>query len=253
MPAVDDSSMPTPIPMNIRVVLCDTQEPGNIGAAARAMKTMGLTELHLVRPREFPHGDAWRLAVSAGDLLEAARVHSALGAVTADCHTVFGISARQRRVPLPVLSPRQLGPQALARAGAGPVALVFGGEEAGLDNADMALCDTLVRIPSHPDCRSLNLAAAVQLICYEMRMAVLDAGPGTGVRAGAPREAFAHWLAALDSALADSGYYGNKNRDLALEALRRSLQRAAFDRAELQMLHGVLRSLRAAPPAADPN
>ncbi|MGE4070141.1 MAG: RNA methyltransferase [Lysobacterales bacterium] len=235
----------------VRVVLCDTQEPGNIGAAARAMKTMGLGQLYLVRPREFPHGDAWRLAVSAGDLLDGASVHQDLAEVTVDCHTVFGISARQRRIPLPLLSPRQLGPQALACAAAGPVALVFGGEEAGLDNADMALCDSLVSIPSHPDCRSLNLAAAVQLICYELRLAQLDAGTSRKARTGAPRQAFEGWLAALDAALADGGYYHNKNRELALEALRRSLQRAAFDRAELQMLHGVLRALRAAPPAAD--
>jgi tRNA (cytidine32/uridine32-2'-O)-methyltransferase len=250
MPGADRNSALVSAPVNIRVVLCDSQEPGNIGAAARAMKSMGLSQLHLVRPREFPHGDAWRLAVSAGDLLDTASAHQDLAAVIADCHSVFGISARQRRVPLPQLSPRQLGPQALACAAAGPVALVFGGEEAGLDNADMALCDTLVSIPSHPDCRSLNLAAAVQLICYELRLALLQPETSSAARTGAPRQAFEHWLAALDAALAEGGYYANKNRDLTLETLRRSLQRAAFDRAELQMLHGVLRALRAVPPVA---
>lgn len=235
----------------IRVVLCDTQEPGNIGASARAMKTMGLRQLHLVRPREPAHGDAWRFAVSAGDLLESALVHNQLASALADCHTVFGISARQRRIPLPALSPRQLGAQALACADAGLVALVFGGEEAGLNNADLGLCDALVSIPSDPLCRSLNLAAAVQLICYELRVAALQSRASLP-RTGAPRRAFELWLGTLDRALEDSGYYANKNRALALETLRRMLQRGAFNGAELQMLHGVLRALRTKPDAAGP-
>lgn len=230
----------------IRIVLVDTQEPANIGAVARAMKTMGLRRLLLVRPAHFPHGQADRLAVSAVDLVQDARCHPDLPSAIGGCHSVFAVSARQRRIPVPVLSPRELGPQALACAAEGEVALVFGGEEAGLSNADLSLCDRLVQIPSHPDCRSLNLAAAVQVLCYELRLAELGAAALPRPRTGAPRAAFNNWLTSLDEALASAGYYHNKNRELSMETLRRALQRAAFNPSELQMLHGVLRSLRGA-------
>jgi tRNA (cytidine32/uridine32-2'-O)-methyltransferase len=236
----------------IRVVLCDTQEPGNIGAAARAMKTMGLSDLHLVRPKQFPHGLAHRLAVSAADLLERAVVHRDLTDAVAGCHGVFGVSARQRAIPVPLMSPRDLGPTALAAAGQAAIALVFGGEEAGLSNADLELCSTLVQIPSDPACRSLNLASAVQLIAYELRLASLGSGHGgTGVRTGAPIEDFERLLGALDAALLACGYYGNKNQALALVKLRRILQRAHLDRSELQMLHGVIRQLSLGASARD--
>lgn len=228
----------------ILVVLCDTQLPANIGAAARAMKTMGLHRLALVRPAQFPHGHADKLAVSAVDVIEQAHCHADLATAIVGCHAVYGISARQRRIPVPTLSPRELGPQAWTDAQLGEVALVFGGEEAGLSTADLSLCDRLVQIPSHPDCRSLNLAAAVQVVCYELRAAELDVSPPTAQRSGAPRAEFARWFDELDTALQDSGYYANKNHELSRESLRRSLQRAAFDRPELRMLHGVLRALR---------
>jgi TrmH family RNA methyltransferase len=233
-------------PSRIRIVLCDTQEPANIGAAARAMKTMGLSRLVLVRPKQFPHGMATRLAVSASDVLERAFVCSTLAEAVAGCHAVFGVSARQRRVPVRVLDPREMAPIALSRAAAAEIAIVFGGEEAGLSNDDLLLCDTLVQIPSDPDCRSLNLAAAVQLLAWELRKSLLEATrPARSPRESAPVEAFEELLVALDAALQSAGYFGNKNRDLALEQLRRILQRAELGRSDIRMLRGVVRQLQA--------
>jgi TrmH family RNA methyltransferase len=228
----------------IRIVLCDTLAPANIGASARAMKTMSLSRLVLVRPQQFPHGNANRLAVSASDVLDRAVVVATLTEAIAGCHAVFGVSARQRRVPLRVLDPRQMAPVALALAVAAEIAIVFGGEESGLSNEDLLPCDTLVQIPSDPACRSLNLAAAVQLIAWELRMAHLAAASARPSRQSAPVEAFEELLAALDTTLQDSGYYGNKNRELALDRLRRILQRADLGRADIEMLRGVVRQLQ---------
>ena len=230
----------TPLPQ-VRIVLCDTLEPGNIGAVARAMKTMGLADLRLVRPQQYPHGSAIRLAVSAGDVLERAQVEPDLATAIAGCTAAYGVSARQRRIPLRRLWPREAAREVLAVAG--DVALVFGGEEAGLGNEDLSLCGARIEIPSDPACRSLNLAAAVQLVCYELRLAALDARRPATVEY-APSEAFDEMLGALDETLQQAGWYANKNRALALEKLRRLLQRARPDRGEVQLLRGAIERLR---------
>lgn len=230
----------TPLPQ-VRIVLCDTLEPGNIGAVARAMKTMGLADLRLVRPQQYPHGSANRLAVSAGDVLERAQVEPDLATAIAGCTAAYGVSARQRRIPLRRLWPREAAREVLAVAG--DVALVFGGEEAGLGNEDLSLCGARIEIPSDPACRSLNLAAAVQLVCYELRLAALDARRPATVEY-APSEAFDEMLGALDETLQQAGWYANKNRALALEKLRRLLQRARPDRGEVQLLRGAIERLR---------
>lgn len=229
---------------HIRIVLVDTLEPANIGAAARAMKSMGLTRLTLVRPAQFPHGSACRLAVSANDVLDTAQTAGTLDQAIAGCHQVYGVSARQRHIPLPPLSPREFAPGALLAAADADIAVVFGGEEAGLCNADLMQCSALVQIPSDARCRSLNLAAAVQVIAYELRLAVLGGSERPRQpRTGAPIECFDGMLAALDHALDHAGYYANKNRALANQKLRRMLQRAALDRGEIQMLRGVIARL----------
>lgn len=233
----------------IRIVLCDTLEPSNIGAVARAMKTMGLSRLTLVRPKQFPHGMAVRLAVSANNLLDSAIVVPELAQALAGCHAVYGVSARQRKIPVRVLGPREMAAPALATAQMAEVAVVFGGEEAGLSNDDLQLCDTLVQIPSDPQCRSLNLAASVQLIAYELRMTLLaETASERAPRSDAPIEAFEELMAALDGLLLGAGYYGNKNRDLTLEKLRRILQRADLGQGDIRMLRGVIAQL-GAPPA----
>jgi tRNA (cytidine32/uridine32-2'-O)-methyltransferase len=228
---------------HIRVVLCDTRHPGNIGAVARAMKTMGLTDLRLVRPARFPHGDASRLAVGAIDVIDRARVEIDLADAIAGCTRVYGTGSRPRRLAIPTLAPRAMAAEIAATEA--DVALVFGGEESGLGNTDLSACTARVEIPADPGFASLNLAAAVQVLCYECRLAGLASPPATRRRT-APLEAFEHLMTAFDHALEDCGYYANKNPRLALDALRRLLHRAAPDRAELQMLRGMLARLGAA-------
>ncbi len=147
-------TMNTPL-ANIRIVLVGTQHPGNIGSAARALKTMGLTGLHLVAPGRFPHPEADALAAGADDLLAAAPVHADLDAALAGCHYVLGTSARRRHIPLPELAPREAAQALLAAAARGPVALLFGRERTGLENHELQRCHASVGIPTNPDFSSL--------------------------------------------------------------------------------------------------
>src|SRR5690606_18368706 len=159
----------------IRIVLVGTQHPGNIGSAARALKTMGLDRLVLVAPQRFPHADAIAMAAGADDLLEASVRVPTLAEAVADCRLVLGCTARSRRVPLEELSPRVAAARARTAALAGTdVALVFGRERTGLENDELQLCHAAVHIPANPDYSSLNLAAAVQVVAYELRVALLD-------------------------------------------------------------------------------
>ncbi len=156
---------------NIRVVLVGTSHPGNIGGAARAMKTMGLTQLVLVQPDDFPSPVATARASGATDILERAVVVQTLEQAIAGCQVVLGTSARDRRIPWPLLDPRECGTTVIEQVGAGAVvAVVFGREYAGLTNAELQRCHYHVHIPSDPEFGSLNLAAAVQVLAYEIRM-----------------------------------------------------------------------------------
>ena len=158
----------------VRIVLVETSHPGNIGAAARAMKTMGLDELVLVAPRDFPSADATARASGADDVLAQARVVDSLDDAIADCGFVTGASARLRKLAWPVVDPRA-GAEALHKhAGETKVAMVFGPEHSGLTNEDLGRCNQVVHIPANPAYRSLNVAMAVQVICYELRMAALE-------------------------------------------------------------------------------
>ena len=157
--------------MSIRIVLVETSHPGNIGAAARAMKNMGLTELVLVRPRYFPHPDARARASGAHDVLERARVVERFADAVGDCVLVMGTSARSRAMPWPRLHAREAAAKALSLAAAGNVALVFGPENNGLCSRHLDRCQLLVSIPSDPAFSSLNLGMAVQVMAYELRAA----------------------------------------------------------------------------------
>ncbi len=158
----------------VRIVLVETSHPGNIGASARAMKTMGLNELMLVSPREFPSAEATARASGADDVLARARVVDSLSEAIADCGFVAGASARLRRLSWPLVDPRR-GAAALWRHAADTsVAMVFGPEHSGLTNEDLGRCNQVVHIPANPAYRSLNVAMAVQVLCYELRMAALE-------------------------------------------------------------------------------
>ena len=236
----------------IRVVLVRTQHPGNIGSAARAMKSMGLSRLVLVAPERFPHAEAHALAAGAGDVLDAARVHASLADAVQDCTRVFGCTARDRRIALPQSPPREAASDALRATMAhdGEVALVFGPERTGLDNAELQLCHAAVHIPANPEYGSLNLAAAVQVLAYELRLAMLaaqESRQADAVEGAADRDeppASHAQMEGLFAQLADTleaiDFHKGRSPDAAMRKLRRVFLRADLDAREVRLLRGVL-------------
>jgi tRNA (cytidine32/uridine32-2'-O)-methyltransferase len=239
-----------------RIVLVGTQHPGNIGSAARAMKTMGLHELVLVAPEQFPDPQAFALAAGAADLLEQARVCASLAEAVADCRTVIATTARQRSVPMPGLSPRDGAARARAAQSLGPVALVFGRERTGLENSELQLCHAAIHIPANPVYSSLNLAAAVQIVAYEWRLADPAAAPATaGEDEDEPPATHAEmegFFAHLFQLLDEIDFHKGKDPAVVTQRLRRLYLRAGLDARELRILRGMLsdtqRLLRAKAP-----
>jgi len=174
---------------NIRVVLSNTSHPGNIGATARAMKTMGLTRLYLVNPKVFPAAEATARASGADDVLASAVVCPDVETALSGCQLVLGASARSRSIPCPVISPAESARRAYGESERAEVALLFGCERSGLSNDEIDRCQYLVQIPSNPDYGSLNLASAVQIICYEILVAHGQPGQGTDVPDYIPAQA----------------------------------------------------------------
>ncbi len=236
----------------IRIVLVGTQHPGNIGSAARAMKTMGLSRLVLVAPEKLPNAESQALAAGADDLLAGAAIVETLAEAIADCRHVLGCTARSRRVPLDELSPREAAERTVRVAAGGvEAALVFGRERTGLDNAELQLCHAAVHIPADPGYSSLNLAAAVQVLAYETRLALLAADPrstmpatpatageeGGGQATHAQLEGFFTQLADTLDAI---DFHKGRAPESALRKLRRLYLRAAPTEAEIRLLRGVL-------------
>lgn len=248
----------------LRIVLVGTQHPGNIGSAARAMKTMGLERLVLVDPQRFPHNDADMMAAGADDVLASATCVETLAEAVADCTLVLGCTARSRRVALDELPPRQAARRIVqATAQGAQVALVFGRERTGLTNEELQLCHLAVHIPANPEYSSLNLAAAVQVLAYEWRTAVLGADDHDGMQAGAggpgasrtPDATVADATAIADLAshaqmeglfaqLADTleaiDFHKGRAPQSAMRKLRRLFLRSALDPAEVRLLRGIL-------------
>jgi tRNA/rRNA methyltransferase len=226
----------------VRIVLCRPGHPGNIGSAARAMKTMGLADLRLVAPQRYPAPEAEWLASGAGDVLAAARVHAALAEAIGDCVAAYALSARPREWSPRSLALREAASAALARAGDGPVALVFGNETAGLTNDEMFACQALVHIPADPAYTSLNLAQAVQVVCYELRMALGAEVPAMRTEKPATAADLEGLYAHLELAATESGFMapGSKLR----ERWRRLFSRVpALEREEVNILRGLLKAL----------
>ncbi|HEX6929170.1 MAG TPA: RNA methyltransferase [Gammaproteobacteria bacterium] len=239
----------------IRVVLVETTHPGNIGATARAMKTMGLKDLRLVNPLHFPDPEADARASGAEDLLAAARVAGSLTEAVHDCVRVIGASARTRKLAWPELDPRECGEALVRIADTGPVALVFGRERTGLTNAELDRCTDVVTIPADPGYSSLNLGAAVQVLSYEIRMAAL-AGSQAPVahEAEAPpatHEDLERLYAHLEAALDAREFLDRHNPEHLMRRLRRLYARAGLDCNEVQILRGMLTALapEVKPPA----
>ncbi len=237
---------------NIRVVLVNTSHPGNIGGAARAMKNMGLNRLVLVDPQEFPSPKADARASGATDVLEAAQVVASLEEALVGCSLVFGTSARDRHIPWPLLDPRETAGKCLEQIqGGAEVALVFGREYAGLTNEELQRCHFHVHIPSDPAFGSLNLAAAVQVLVYEARMAWLAAeGQATKmhkVEAHAQANAqpvtadeLEQYFAHLQQTLIEIGFLIPERPRHLMSRLRRLYGRAEVTRLEMNILRGIL-------------
>ena len=228
----------------LRIVLVGTQHPGNIGSAARAIKTMGLSRLVLVAPERFPHPEANALAAGADDVLAAARVHDALADAVADCRLVLGCTARSRRVALDEQSPRDAASRALAVAAAGgEVALVFGRERTGLTNDELQLCHGAVHIPANPDYSSLNLAAAVQVLAYELRLCMLaTTAPSHSIadETPAPHAELEGFFTQLAQTLDAIDFHKGRAPESAMRKLRRLFLRADLDEKEVRLLRGIL-------------
>lgn len=247
---------------NIRVVLVNTSHPGNIGGAARAMKTMGLSRLVLVAPEEFPSSVADARASGATDILQGAQVVATLEEAVAGCSLVLGTSARDRRIPWPLLDPRECGGVCIEQVEqGGEVALVFGREYAGLTNEELQRCQYHVHIPSDPAFGSLNLAAAVQVLCYEVRMAwlqvqgrptkmqklettaMLNAQPATA-------EELERYYEHLEQTLVMIGFLDPAKPRHLMARLRKLYGRAGVSKLEMNILRGILTETQKAAGAS---
>jgi tRNA (cytidine32/uridine32-2'-O)-methyltransferase len=227
----------------IRIVLVETSHPGNIGAAARAMKTMGLADLVLVRPKRFPDPQSFWRAAGGIDVLEAARVVDSLADAIGDCHWVVATSARLRRIPWPVLSPRSFAESVQARTGQ-RIAVLFGREDKGLDNEELQCCQCHVEIPGNPDYPVLNLAMAVQVVAYELHQKHIGAPPPlVWDRPPASNTEFEGFLGHLESVLVNSTFLNPDNPGQTMTRLRRLFSRVDLDATEVAMLRGILSQL----------
>ncbi|WP_428356176.1 RNA methyltransferase [Methyloprofundus sp.] len=228
---------------NIRVVLVETSHPGNIGAVARAMKNMCMSELYLVKPKIFPSADATSRASGADDILASAIRCDSIQEAIADCQLVIGASARSRTITVPEESPRVCAERLAFEAQDKKVAILFGRENSGLKNHELDLCQTLLTIPSNAAYSSLNLGAAVQVVCYELLVASsMDvAEPESREGALASSAQMESFYEHLYSALDEIGFINPQKSTSIMRRLRRVYHRAALDTKELDILRGILK------------
>lgn len=238
---------------NIRIVLARTSHPGNIGASARAMKTMGLSELHLVQPYLFPNSQADTMAAGAGDVLAHAHVCATLGQALDGCTLALGVSARRRDIVAEVLTPAESAIRLLSEAQAGPVALVFGNETNGLSNEELGQCQGLVTIAANPEYSSLNLAAAVQVLSYEVRQAWLahPSWPAPDLDASS-LEDIERLYVHLETTLSELEFLNPGSPSKLMLKLRRLFSRTRLEKEEVNILRGILTSAQEAKRLAGP-
>ncbi len=228
---------------DIRFVLVRTSHPGNIGASARAIRTMGFDRLALVAPHKFPHPDAVALASGANAVLDEAAIAPTLIEAVSDCTLVLGCTARARAVQLEELSPREAAVRALASSAKGPVAIVFGNERTGLENDELMSCHAAVRIPSVDDFPSLNLAQAVQVLAYELRLGMLERAPLADAERHedppATAEQLEYMFGHLDQMLDDIDFHKGRSPVTIMKRLRRLFLHAGLDQREVRILRGI--------------
>jgi len=233
--------MTTDVFARIRIVLVRTSHPGNIGASARALKNMGLTRLVLVRPDHFPHPEASSLASNALEVLDGATVCASLDEALSGTSVAIAMSARARELSHPALDARAAAREAYAAAQSAEVALVFGRERTGLDNQEVMKCNRLAAIPADPDYPSLNLAAAVQIMAYEIRLARSDAArAGAAVGEVANFEQVEEFFGHLERSLRLSGFLHPRYPRRLMQRLRRLFGRARLETEEVNFLRGML-------------
>lgn len=241
--------------MNVRFVLVEPSHPGNIGAAARALRVMGWRDLALVRPLQFPHADATAMAAGADDILASARVCDTLTEALADCRIAFGTSARHRSLGWPECDARGAAARAAERGG--DVAFVFGRERSGLSNAELDECQYMLHIPTAADYGSINLAQAVQIVAYECRMiADADPSPASSVPTAAPEESLPthadmqRFYAHLEETMIELGFLDPGNPRHLMRRLRRLFNRSNPSDNELSILRGILTAAQRPAPGS---
>jgi len=231
---------------NIRIVLCHTAHPGNIGAAARALKTMGLAHLTLVAPERYPDPQAEWLAVGAVDLLARARVCATLDEALAGSAFTVACTARPREIAVPMVTARDAAARLIEVARRQPVNVIFGNETFGLTTAEVSKCQLLATIPANPEYSSLNVAAAVQVIAYELRLACAGATvrpSKTKPRAQATHEELERLYEHLERTLLDVGFLNAGYSKKLMPRLRRLFGRAQLEHDEVNILRGVIKTL----------
>ncbi|TCL06943.1 tRNA (cytosine(32)/uridine(32)-2'-O)-methyltransferase TrmJ [Sodalis ligni] len=241
---------------NIRVVLVETSHTGNIGSAARAMKTMGLSNLYLVNPLTQPDSQAIALSAGASDIIGNATIVGSLDEALAGCGLVVGTSARSRTLPWPMLEPRECGTKSVEAGEHAPVALLFGRERVGLTNEELQKCHFHVMIPANPEYSSLNLAMAVQILAYEIRVAYLEslkaAAPVHGEDSPYPMaDELERFYQHLEQVLIRTGFIRAAHPGQVMNKLRRLFVRARPESQELHILRGILTSIEHPQAAKD--
>jgi tRNA (cytidine32/uridine32-2'-O)-methyltransferase len=237
---------PNELLSSVKVVLVGTTHPGNIGATARAMKNMGILNLALVAPKEFPSDVATYRSKAAKDVLETAHVFNDLESAVADCELVIGTSARGRTVPWPILSPKEAAEEVSNASLDNKVAIIFGREDRGLTNEELGLCNLHVHIPTDPEYSSLNLAQAVQILVYEIRISILDA-----------KEGQEYWdvelannkqtellIEHMDELMQEVEFYDVDNPRKLLLRIRRFFKRSKIDVMEANIFRGLFATIQ---------
>jgi len=232
---------------SVKVVLVGTTHPGNIGATARAMKNMGILDLALVEPKEFPSDVATFRSKAAKDILEKASVHTSLEEAISECELVVGTSARGRTVPWPVLNPREAAEEMHKSSLNGKVAIVFGREDRGLTNEELGLCNFHVHIPSDPEYSSLNLSQAVQILAYEIRLSYLQdrhVNEEYWDVELANNEQTERLINHMDELMQEVDFYDVENPRKLLVRVRRFFKRSKIDVMEANIFRGLFASIQ---------
>ncbi|WP_163937382.1 tRNA (cytosine(32)/uridine(32)-2'-O)-methyltransferase TrmJ [Paraferrimonas sp. SM1919] len=230
----------------IKVILVGTTHSGNIGSAARAMKTMGLSNLVLVQPKAEIDGKSIALAAGASDILKNTQIVDSLEQAISDCQLVMACSARNRTLDWPVLTPRESGRQTMAEAAKGKVAIIFGRESNGLSNEELQLANYHVCIEANPEYSSLNLAQAVQILCYEMRCAYLETVDKPVVESEVDyvdSEGMERFYTHLEQSLLKTGFIVKAHPGQVMNKLRRLFNRIRVEAPEMNILRGILSSI----------